>query len=596
MEVLDTTIANVALTHIAGSVGAGEDEATYILTSYLVSNAIVLTISGWLANVVGRKRYYMFSVALFTASSVMCAASTSLGMIIFFRVLQGIGGGGLAPVEQSIFADTFPPAKRAIAFSIYGFTIVTAPAIGPALGGWLTDNFSWHWVFLINLPVGLLSLALTSIFITDSAQVKEDRKKLLAKGLQVDWIGFILVAVGFGCLQVMLDRYERDDGFSSDFIVIMTVIAAVALTALVVWELYVPQPVINLRLLKSRAFAISSFLLFTFGFIIQSTTQLIPQLTQQLLAYDSTNAGLTLAVGGLLTVCIMPIVGFVTGRIIQPRYLVGTAFVGIAIALYLTAGLDLDVSFAKASFARAIQVMWLPFVFVPIFRRAVRRRAAGKHQSGFGHYQPDAQPRRQLRCVGRDDRIAARHPAASGLSRRPRNALQRISARPEPDADRGSRAGPGGHPQLSRYLPFSGRCRHLRGAVRVLFAQCRKGEIWCGSRRLPLWLTCLGLAACSVGPDYVPPTAADAPASYDRAAPPVQPSQPVADAVDTEWWQTLNDPLLNQLIAQALAEKPRYPHGDGPVGGKPQPAPHHRRRFLSADQWRRVLYPRKTER
>ena len=209
MEVLDTTIANVSLRHIAGTLAAGEDESTYIITSYLVSNAIILPISGWLANVVGRKRFYMICVAIFTLSSVACGFATSLPMMIAFRVLQGIGGGGLAPVEQSIFADSFTPAKRAIAFALYGFTVVTAPAIGPMLGGWLTDNYSWHWVFFINLPVGILSLVLTYFFVYDSPLVKEDRRKLLAKGFRIDYVGFGLVALGFGTLQVVLDRFER---------------------------------------------------------------------------------------------------------------------------------------------------------------------------------------------------------------------------------------------------------------------------------------------------------------------------------------------------------------------------------------------------
>ena len=366
MEVLDTTIANVALRHIAGSLAAGEDEATYILTSYLVSNAIVLTISGWLANVVGRKRYYMFSVALFTASSLMCALSTSLWMIVFFRVLQGIGGGGLAPVEQSIFADSFTPQKRTLAFSLYGLTVVTAPAIGPILGGWLTDTYSWHWVFLINLPIGILSLILTGIFVSDSKQVKEDRKKLLSKGLKIDYFGFFLVALGFGCLQIVLDRFERDDGFSSSFITSLSIISVLALITLIIWELVTPQPVINLRLLKSRAFAISNIVMFIFGFIIVSTTQLVPQLTQQLLSYNATEAGLTLTMGGLGTLIMMPVAGLITGRFIQPRYTVFIALFGTSLALFYTSSFDLNASFNALSSARFLQALWMPFIFIGI--------------------------------------------------------------------------------------------------------------------------------------------------------------------------------------------------------------------------------------
>ena len=366
MEVLDTTIANVALRHIAGSMAASEDEATYILTSYLVSNAIVLTISGWLANVIGRKRYYMFSVALFTVSSVLCACSTELWMILVCRVLQGIGGGGLAPVEQSIFADSFTPQKRALAFSLYGFTVVTAPAIGPALGGWLTDNYSWHWVFLINLPIGLLSLVLTGIFVVDSPALKRDRKALLAKGLKIDYVGFILVALGFGCLQIVLDRFSRDDGFSSHFISGMSLVSGISLVSLLVWEWFTPQPVMNLRLLKSRAFAISNVVMFLFGFIIISTTQLLPQLTQELLNYDATNAGLTLSMGGLVTVFGMPIAGLITNRVIPAKYIIAFAMFGVGIAMVGAGTLDLNAGFVDFSMMRASQAVWMPFIFIPL--------------------------------------------------------------------------------------------------------------------------------------------------------------------------------------------------------------------------------------
>lgn len=366
MEVLDTTIANVALRYIAGSMAASEDEATYIITSYLVSNAIVLTISGWLANVIGRKRYYMFSVALFTFSSVMCAFSTSLTMILFFRVLQGIGGGGLAPVEQSIFADSFTPSKRALAFSLYGLTVVTAPAIGPMLGGWLTDHYSWHWVFLINLPVGLLSLALVGIFVVDSPAVKKDREKLLAKGLKVDYLGFILVAIGFGCLQIVLDRFDRDDGFESPFITGFSIISGISLCTLFVWEWLHPQPVMNLRLLKNRGFSISMLVMFLFGFVIVATTQLLPQLSQELLNYDATNAGLTLSAGGIVTIFMMPLSGFITGRFIQPKYLIAIAMAGIGLSMMHAYFLDLNLSFWDLSKIRLGQAVWLPFIFIPL--------------------------------------------------------------------------------------------------------------------------------------------------------------------------------------------------------------------------------------
>ena len=366
MEVLDTTIANVALRHIAGSLAAGQDESTYIITSYLVSNAIVLPISGWLSNVIGRKRFYMICVALFTFSSVMCGLSTSLGEILFFRVLQGVGGGGLAPTEQSMFADTFTPQQRALAFSLYGFTVVTAPAIGPVLGGWLTDHYSWNWVFLINLPVGIASLALVAIFVHDSPLLIQERRERLRRGLRVDYFGFALVAIGFGCLQFVLDRFERDDGFSSDFITLLTLASAVALITLVIWELRHPQPLVNLRLFKSAPFALSNAVMFMFGFILVSTTQLLPQLSQELLGYDAVTAGMTLGMGGAITLFIMPLSGIVTGRLIQPKWLILAAMCGTAGAMHYGSGLNLNASFWNLSTARTIQVIWLPLVFIPL--------------------------------------------------------------------------------------------------------------------------------------------------------------------------------------------------------------------------------------
>ena len=366
MEVLDTTIANVALRHMAGSLAASLDESTYILTSYLVSNAIMLPISGWLANVIGRKRFYMGSVALFTISSLFCALSVNLPMMLFFRVLQGIGGGGLAPVEQSIFADTFPPAKRAQAFALYGFTVVGAPIIGPVLGGFLTDNFSWHWVFLINLPFGALSLLLVGLFVIDSEQVKKDRKKLLSKGLKIDYFGLALVAIGFGTLQIVLDRYQLDDGFSSMFIVIMSSISATALVTLVVWELVHEHPVVNLKLLAIRPFAINCVIMFLFGFIIYSTTQQLPQLTQELLRYDATTSGLVLGAGGILTILLMPVSGIVTGRFVEPKWLIFMALIGTSLSLFHAAGLSTHVGFWHLAGVRAFQVMWLPFIFIPL--------------------------------------------------------------------------------------------------------------------------------------------------------------------------------------------------------------------------------------
>lgn len=366
MEVLDITIVNVALTHIAGSLAISLDESTWILTSYLVANAIVLPISGWLANVLGRKRFYMGCITLFTASSVLCAMSTSLTMMLLARTLQGMGGGGLAPTEQSMFADSFPPEKLAQAFSLYGVTVVTAPAIGPVIGGWFTDAFSWHWCFLINLPVGLLALTMVHLFVDEPEALRRDRKRLLAGGLRVDYVGFTLVVLGFGSLQIMLDRYERYGGFSSNFILGLGLTAATCLIGLVIWEMLHPQPVMDVRLLRSRAFAISCLMRFLIFFMLIGTTQLLPQLAQELLGYSSYQAGLTLAVGGIATLIVMPIAGFITGRYVQPRWLIIAALMGTGFGLLSDSGLNLQMSFWNLAVARVIQVVWLPLLFIPL--------------------------------------------------------------------------------------------------------------------------------------------------------------------------------------------------------------------------------------
>jgi DHA2 family multidrug resistance protein len=366
MEVLDTTIANVSLHHIAGSLGASEDQSTYVLTSYLVSNAIVVPISGWLATVIGRKRFYMICVALFTLSSLLCATSTSLSQMVFWRIVQGLGGGGLAPVEQSIFADSFPLRMRGQAFALYGFTVVLAPASGPILGGWLTDNLSWHYVFLINVPVGFVSLVLTWLLVHDSPALKRDRAAMLKRGLKLDYFGFFLVVLGFGSLQILLDRYQREDGFDSPLMVACAVVSAVALSVLVVWEIYQPQPVMNVRLFRYRSFAVSCALMAGVGFTLITATQLLPQMSQTLMGYDATTAGLTLGIAGIATLFLMPIAGIASGRLVQPRFLACMAFCGTAGALWYTSRLDLQASFWNLSTSRLLQAIWLPFLFIPV--------------------------------------------------------------------------------------------------------------------------------------------------------------------------------------------------------------------------------------
>jgi len=365
MVVLDTSIANVALAHIAGSLSASYDEATWVITSFLIANAIIIPISGWLADVFGRKRYYMFSVALFTFSSVVCGMAPNLTVLVLARVLQGIGGGGLAPVEQSMMVDTFPPEKRGLAFAAYGMVVIGGPILGPSLGGWITDNYSWHWVFFINLPIGLLSLFLVNIFVNEPPALVKRTKQLIRQGLNIDMMGFVLVALFLGCLEVTLDRGQTDDWFSSPMITTFAIISAVSLVVFIPWELSRKDPIVRIKLFGQRNFVIANIFMLLMGVIVFGTTQFIPQLLQEVLGYTATNAGLALTLGGLVTLIMMPVVGYLSGKV-DPRYLVAFAILIQGIALWNMSGLDTQMSFDNAAMARLIQSIGLPFLFVPI--------------------------------------------------------------------------------------------------------------------------------------------------------------------------------------------------------------------------------------
>src|ERR1700685_4020278 len=347
MEVLDTSIANVSLPHIAGSLSAGQDESTWVLTSYLVSNAIVLPLSGWLSSIMGRKRFYMSCVALFTISSALCGLAPNLPMLILFRVLQGVGGGGLQPSEQAILADTFEPAKRGMAFAVYGIAVVSAPAIGPTLGGWITDNFTWRWIFFINIPVGILSLLLTSRLIQDPPYFK--RRKL--NETRIDYIGLGLVALGLGTLQVILDKGQREDWFESHFIVILSLIAASALIFVTVWEWKQKDPIIDLHLFRDRTFGVSNLLMFMLGFALLGSTLLIPLFSQTLLGYTAQKAGLALMPGGFTIIILLPLVGFLLSRY-SPRWLLIFGLVILSGSLFHMTGFDLEIDFRTAATAR----------------------------------------------------------------------------------------------------------------------------------------------------------------------------------------------------------------------------------------------------
>ena len=365
MVVLDTSVANVALVHIAGSLSASVDEASWVVTTFLIANAIIIPVSGWLADVIGRKRYYMMSVALFTTASFLCGISPNLGFLIVARVLQGIGGGGLAPVEQSMLADTFPPEKRGLAIAAYGVVVIVGPILGPTLGGWITDNASWNWVFLINVPFGMLSLFLVSIFVNEPEAVRRRTRELRAGGLRIDYVGFALAALFLGFLELTLDRGQREDWFSSPMIATFALISGVAFIILIPWELTREDPVIALRLFKNRNFSLTTFFFLLVGMIIFGTTLFIPQFLQSVLGYTATDAGLALSLGGVATILTMPVAGILTGRV-DARILVGGAFVIQGLALWNMSTLNTQISFTDAALARMWQSIGIPFLFIPI--------------------------------------------------------------------------------------------------------------------------------------------------------------------------------------------------------------------------------------
>jgi DHA2 family multidrug resistance protein len=362
MEVLDTSIANVALPHMAGDLGASNDESTWVLTSYLVSNAIVLPISGWLATLFGRKRFFMLCIFLFTLSSLLCGAAPTLGTLIIFRVLQGAGGGGLQPMAQAILADTFPPQKRGLAFALYGITAIMAPTIGPTLGGWITDNYSWRWIFYINLPVGILTLFLVLRMVEDPPYLK----RVKGAGIRVDYIGIALLTLGIGALQILLDKGQEDDWFGSGFIVTLATISAVSLISLIFWELHSESPIIDIRMFKSFNFAISSLMMFCLGVLLFSSLVMMPQFLQTLLGYTAESAGLVLSGAGLVLLFEMPIVGQLTTKI-PTKYIMAFGWLCLACGMYYsTRRVDLLISFKSAAWLRIAQSFGLGFLFVPI--------------------------------------------------------------------------------------------------------------------------------------------------------------------------------------------------------------------------------------
>jgi DHA2 family multidrug resistance protein len=369
MEVLDTSIANVALPHIAGGLGASQDEATWVLTSYLVANAVILPASAYLTTFIGRKKFYMFCVVMFGVSSMLCGLAPSLPILVFCRILQGAGGGGLAPSEQAILADTFSPKQRGQAFALYGLAVVAAPAIGPTLGGWITDNYNWRWIFFINVPIAILSLFLTNRLVEDPPFIAREVAASKKTGLKLDFLGFGLLASGFGSLEFILDKGQEDDWFGSPIIIFFTALCAISLIVLIVWELYQlkidKRPILNLTLFKKKTFAIPFALMFVLGFTLYGTTVLIPQLVQTLLGYTAELAGLVISPGGICIMFMMPVVGILIGKV-DPRYMIAFGFTMLTVSLMAMHTISLDSSFKYIMWLRVFQASGLAFLFIPI--------------------------------------------------------------------------------------------------------------------------------------------------------------------------------------------------------------------------------------
>ncbi|HEU4635192.1 MAG TPA: DHA2 family efflux MFS transporter permease subunit [Edaphobacter sp.] len=369
MEVLDTSIANVALPHIAGGLGSTQDEATWVLTAYLVANAIILPAGAYMTTFIGRKKFYMICVLLFGISSAMCGLAPSLPLLVFFRILQGVGGGGLAPSEQAILADTFPPEKRGQAFAMYGLAVVVAPAIGPTLGGWITDNYDWRWIFFLNVPICLLSLFLTSRIVEDPPYVHEQVKEAQKGGIRLDLLGFALLGLTFGSLEFVLDKGQEDDWFSSKIITFFVVTMIVAFISMIWWELRQirqgNRPIVNLTLFQRRNFAISFALMFVLGFSLYGTTILIPQFVQTLLGYTAELAGMVLSPAGFMMMAMMPVVGFLSSKV-DPRKLIAYGFTMLTLSLITMHTMDLNISYGRLVFLRMFQASGLAFLFIPI--------------------------------------------------------------------------------------------------------------------------------------------------------------------------------------------------------------------------------------
>ena len=369
MEVLDTTIANVALPYIAGGLGVSQDEASGVVTTYLVANAVIIMATSFLPKRFGRKAYFLFSLGLFTFSSVLCGMAWNLHSLLFFRILQGVGGGGMVPVAQSILADSFPPQKRGQAFALFGIAVVVAPVVGPTLGGWIADNYSWQWNFLINGPIGIAAMALVYALVNEAQPAD--------RSVRFDLVGFLLVAAFLGSLEVVLDRGLVDDWFSSGFIVTFSVICALAFVALIPWEAAQKNPTADVRMIASRQFGSAFVVMLATGSILYATTQFMPQLVQEQFGYTATWAGFVLSPGGLVTMVMMFVVGILSARV-QPKYLIAAGAILIAISMYGLTDLTPDLNFWFFAKSRMLLGLGLPLIFLPIMAASYDGLPPGK--------------------------------------------------------------------------------------------------------------------------------------------------------------------------------------------------------------------------
>lgn len=366
MEVLDTTIVNVSLSHIAGTLGAASEESTWVLTAYLVANAIVLPLSGWLSDVFGRKKFFMGCIIGFTVASFLCGAALTLPMLIFFRLMQGLSGGGLQPTQQAIIVDAFPPEKRGMAFGIVGITMIVAPVLGPTLGGLITDNFSWRWIFFINIPFGILALfAIGKLLPPDTVSKEKKHRK-------VDYIGLSLIALSIGALQIMLDKGQTEDWFHSELIVVCTVISAIAAIGAVFWMLRQTTPIVELRLLKDKSFAISCVIIFFTGFSLYGGAAILPMLLQSEFGYSSTLAGYVISPGAFLLIFLMPMMGKLMGYV-QARYLIFIGMMLTSVGMWHSMFLTPQLNYETFVWIRITQVLGLPFLFIPTSTMAFLR-------------------------------------------------------------------------------------------------------------------------------------------------------------------------------------------------------------------------------